>query len=96
MCPEIGPLAPQSDPPRRFRPADPADDIPSSPPAAVLAAVAAAQRRSEDLHAQDRELHFTHDEATGRLVVQVRTLDGRVLHAIQPSRALDIMSGEAF
>ncbi len=94
MCFPIGPLASQPVPPRRLRPAE--RDLPPSPPAEVLAELAAAYERAEDLHAHDRELHFTHHAATGRLVIQLRTLGGDVLQELAPSRALDIMTGGAF
>jgi hypothetical protein len=94
MCSSIGPLASQPVPPRRFRPAE--RDLPPSPPAEVLAEVAAAYERAEDLHAQDRELHFSHDEATGRLVIELRRLGGDVLEGLAPSRALEIMTGGAY
>ena len=41
----------------------------------------------------DSELHFSHDAATGRLVIEVRTLSGEVLKTIPPSQALDIVAG---
>ena len=41
------------------------------------------------------ELHFSKDSETGRVVIQVRDLDGNVLKTIPPSRALDVMSGAA-
>ena len=67
--------------------------IPAAPPADVRDEVDAAAQRAADLAAAGRELHFTHDAVTGRVVVQVRALDGRVLRTIAPSQALAIMSG---
>jgi hypothetical protein len=75
---------------RRFRSA--AGEIPASPPARVLAEVDAAFAHAERLHAAGRELHFGHDPMTGRLVIQVRTLGGRVLDTLQPSAALDFIT----
>ena len=61
----------------------------------MLAEVDAAWERAAQLAAQNRELHFATDEETGRVIIQVRTLDGEVLRTIPPSRALDVMSGSA-
>jgi hypothetical protein len=66
-----------------------------SPPPEVLAEVDAAWRRGGQLAADDRELHFERDAATGRTIVQVRTLAGEVLGAIPPSSALDVICGTA-
>src|SRR5687768_4330731 len=64
------------------------DVIPASPPEDLLAEVHAASRRAADLAAQNRELHFEVDEPSGRVVIEVRTLDGDVIKTIPPSRAL--------
>jgi flagellar protein FlaG len=47
------------------------------------------------LAAQNRELHFSTEQDTGRVVIQVRDLEGNVIRTIPPSRALDVMSGAA-
>ena len=73
---------------------DTLDVIPAKPPAQVLDEVRAAAKRAEELRAQDRELHFTKDEASGRVVIQVRNADGDVLRTIPPSKALAVMTGE--
>jgi FlaG protein len=72
-------------------PADTA--IPDAPPPDVLREVQAASLRAEELWNARRELHFQMDEDTGRVVVQVRDLEGNVIRTIPPSEALDIMSG---
>jgi hypothetical protein len=69
--------------------------IPASPPSEVLVEVDAASARAAQLAAENRELHFERDAATGRVVIQVRTLGGEVLRTIPPSGALDIMGGRA-
>ena len=69
------------------------DVIPAAPPPEVLAEVDAAWERTGELAAQNRELHFARDERSGRLVIEVRTLDGEVLRTIPPSEALNIMGG---
>ena len=47
------------------------------------------------LRAQGRELHFEPSPETGRVVIQVRDLDGQVLRTVTPSEALSIASGTA-
>lgn len=69
------------------------DTLPSQPPPDVLEEVAAAERRYEEMRAQQRELHFTHDDVANRVVVEVRDLDGNVLRTVPPSKALEIISG---
>jgi hypothetical protein len=66
--------------------------LPASPPPSVLEDMHVAARVAEDLRAQKRELHF---EATsgGRVIVQVRDLDGNVIRTILPAKALDVASG---
>jgi FlaG protein len=67
--------------------------VPAAPPAEVLDAIGAAAERAAELRSQNRELHFRKDEATGRVIVQVRDLAGNVIRTIPPSSALEIMSG---
>jgi flagellar protein FlaG len=66
--------------------------IPSSPPPELRAEMAAASRRVDELAAQDRELHFELDD-NGRIVIEVRDLDGNVIRSIPPSRMLDVAAG---
>ena len=49
--------------------------------------------RASQLASQGRELHFSTDEDTGRVIIEVRTMDGEVLRTIPPSQALDVISG---
>jgi FlaG protein len=72
---------------------DRSDVVPVSPPPEVLAEVDAAWQRTMDLANENRELHFARDETTGRVIIEVRSLDGEVLKTIPPSKALDVMSG---
>jgi flagellar protein FlaG len=67
--------------------------IPPAPPAEVLDHVADAADVARQLARNNRELHFRTDEETGRVVVQVRDLEGNVIRTIPPSEALDVMSG---
>jgi uncharacterized FlaG/YvyC family protein len=71
----------------------PSSDIPAKPPVDVLAEIDRASARAEELARANRELHFEKDPTSGRIVVQVRDLEGNVLRTIPPSAALDMMSG---
>jgi hypothetical protein len=73
--------------------ADVATDIPATPPPDVLREVEAAGRRAEELWNARRELHFDVDDESGRVIIQVRDREGRVIRTIPPSEALDVMSG---
>jgi len=70
-------------------------DVPPAPIEEVRHQVDRAAEIVEQLHHSNRELHFSKDEETGRVVIQVRDLDGNVLKTIPPSHALDVMSGAA-
>jgi uncharacterized FlaG/YvyC family protein len=74
-------------------PAATVDALPSRPPLEVLEEMEAASRRYDELRAQKRELHFTHDPHANRVVVEVRDLEGNVLRTIPPSKALDVIAG---
>ena len=67
--------------------------IPAAPPEDALREVDRAAARADELWHDKRELHFAMDEDSGRVIVQVRDLDGRVIRTIPPSEALDILSG---
>jgi flagellar protein FlaG len=69
------------------------DDVPPAPTAEAREMVDKAAERVEELHARNRELHFTRDEASNRVVIEVRDLEGNVIKTIPPAKALDIMSG---
>jgi flagellar protein FlaG len=66
--------------------------LPAAPPPSVLEDMHAAAQVAAELRAQQRELHF---EATGngRVVVQVRDLDGHVIRTIPAARALEVAAG---
>jgi hypothetical protein len=72
---------------------DVAADVPAAPPPEVLREIEQAGRRAEELWNARRELHFEIDDASGRLVIQVRDVEGQVIRTIPPSEALDIVSG---
>jgi hypothetical protein len=69
-------------------------DIPAVPPEDALREVDRAAARADELWRDKRELHFAMDDDSGRVVVQVRDLEGRVIRTIPPSEALDVMSGK--
>jgi FlaG protein len=69
--------------------------LPGAPPPEVLDAVGAAAARAAELRAANRELHFHKDKESGRVIVEVRDLEGNVIRTIPPSKALDVMSGAA-
>ena len=68
--------------------------LPASPPVSVLEDMHTAARVAEELHAMKRELHFETTD-NGRVIVQVRDLDGNVIRTIPAAKALDIAGGAA-
>jgi hypothetical protein len=70
--------------------------IPALPPREVLDAVEVAAARVDQMRLENRELHFSMDKETNRVIVEVRDLDGNVIRTIPPSKALDVMSGAGF
>jgi len=94
----VSPARPAADPVRGGEPSrfdTVLGDVPPAPTEDVRRHVDRAAEIVEQLHASNRELHFSKDAETGRVVIQVRDLDGNVLKTIPPSRALDVMSGAA-
>jgi flagellar protein FlaG len=69
------------------------DAVPASPPAALHDEIERAAARYDELSRQKRELHFTSEPNSGRVVIQVRDLDGNVLRTVPPSKALDVIAG---
>lgn len=65
--------------------------IHGGPPPDALSDVATAARRWEELAAADRELCFVFHE--GRLAIEVRTREGRLLERLSPSAALAVAVG---
>lgn len=70
------------------------DMIPSSPPAELHDQIDAAAQRVDELKADGRELHFSFNEHSKRVEIQVRDLKGNVLRTIPPSHALAVISGD--
>ena len=67
--------------------------LPSVPPPAVMADVSRAAQRYQELRAQGRELHFDVDINSGKVRVEVRTLDGQVIRQLPLSEALEVAGG---
>jgi uncharacterized FlaG/YvyC family protein len=70
------------------------DMIPASPPAELYGQIDAAAQRVDELKAEGRELHFSFDDASKRVQIEVRDLKGNVLRTIPPSKALSVANGE--
>ncbi len=64
-----------------------------APPPELLEEVAKASSRALELAMQNRELHFSKDEESGRIIVQVRDMEGHVIKTIPGEHALDVMAG---
>jgi len=69
------------------------DDVPPAPTAEAREMVDKAAQRVQELQKSNRELHFSTDEKSNRVVIEVRDLEGNVIKTIPPAKALDILSG---
>jgi FlaG protein len=67
--------------------------VPPAPTAEAREMVDKAAEVVQAMHKQNRELHFSRDEITNRVVIEVRDLEGNVIKTIPPAKALDILSG---
>jgi len=61
-----------------------------APPSEVLEQVDRAAERAEELAEDGAEVAFEHDW-TGRLVIELRALDGDFIAALAPSQALSLL-----
>ncbi|GAC1322120.1 MAG: hypothetical protein NVSMB25_16870 [Thermoleophilaceae bacterium] len=66
--------------------------IPATPPPDLLDQLYSAARVAEELRAQSRELHFE-PTREGRVIVQVRDLDGNVIRTIPAVHAVEVATG---
>lgn len=64
----------------------------AGPPPEVQAEVQAAARAASRLHELGRQLRFERQEG-GRILIEVRDLDGNVLRRVPPSEVFDFASG---
>ena len=69
--------------------------IPAAPPVEVLQEIGAAADRAHHLWNENRELHFSKDAVSGRVVIEVRDRAGNTIRTIPPSQALDVLAGAA-
>jgi flagellar protein FlaG len=68
--------------------------IPSSPPEELYDQIDAAAKRVDELKSEGRELHFSFNEESKRVQIEVRDLKGNVLRTIPPSKALSVATGD--
>ncbi len=91
----LAPPEPQAPRPTSFADQlDPAVEA-SGPPPEVSAEVQAAARAADRLHQLGRQLRFERDTDSGRIVIEVRDLDGNVLRRVPPTEVFDFASGKA-
>ncbi len=67
--------------------------IPATPPPAVLDEIGAAADRAHQLWSENRELHFSKDSLSGRMIIEVRDRAGNTIRTIPPSQALAVLAG---
>ena len=66
---------------------------PAGPPPEVLDEIGVAADRAHQLWNENRELHFSNDSVSGRVVVEVRDRAGNTIRRIAPSYALSVLAG---
>jgi FlaG protein len=71
------------------------DSIPPAPTEQARQMVDRAAEVVDDLYKNNRELHFSVDKSSNRVVIEVRDLEGHVLKTIPPAKALDVLAGAA-
>lgn len=69
--------------------------FPPAPTPEARELVAKAAEVVQKLHDNNRELHFETDHETGRVIIEVKDLDGNTLKTIPPKHALDFLTGDA-
>jgi hypothetical protein len=69
------------------------DTIPPAPTEDARAMVDRAAQVVDDLYKSNRQLSFSIDKSTNRVVIEVQDLEGNVIKTIPPAKALDVMSG---
>jgi hypothetical protein len=70
-----------------------ADDIPASPPAEVLDAIARAHEACERLEASGRHVRFDLNEVSGRLACELTDAAGAPLRRLSPHTVLELAAG---
>lgn len=74
-------------------PAPPVLDAAATAPGEDRVETSPAYRRAIDLALDSRELRFSRDQETGRIVVEVRTLDGETVRIIPDDDELAALAG---
>jgi hypothetical protein len=69
--------------------------IPALPPDEVLAEVAAAAVRVDELRARGRSFHFEREPETGRVTAELRYLGTSAAYEVPLSSVLTAISGDA-
>ena len=67
--------------------------IPAAPPPEALRGGRSGQQRAPRAVARQPRAALRHGRGPGRVIVQVRDLDGNVIRTIPPSEALDVLAG---
>ena len=65
-----------------------------APPPEVLEEIAAAGRTNEELRASGRRVCFTQDEHGGRIGIELRGSEGKMLRELSITEALDLAAGK--
>ncbi len=65
----------------------------AGPPPEVLDEISAAADRAWQLWNENRELHFSKESTSGRVVIEVRDRGGNTIRTISPSHALSVLAG---
>ena len=71
----------------------PAGASAEQPPPEVQAEVRAALRAADRLHDLGRRLSFSHDESSGRIGIEIRDLDGKLLREVPVGEVFEFAAG---
>jgi len=71
------------------------ESFPSSPPQEVLDQIRPAQKIYHELRAEGHQLHFSTDRSSGRITIEVKDRDGRLVRTLSPSEAADLATEKA-
>ena len=71
------------------------DTFPASPPPEVSAAISVAAQAYDNLAAQGKHLHFSVNQETARLTIQVVDKSGNVVDQLSPLKVLHVAAGGA-
>jgi hypothetical protein len=71
------------------------ESFPSSPPQEVLDSIRPARRIYHELRADGHQLHFSTDRRSGRITIEVKDRDGKIIRTLSPSEAVDLATEKA-